>query len=161
MGAVVSLGLARRRGRVVEGGSLENCCAARYRGFESYRLRQKLNGSLRGAFSSPPCLICETILPSRERGRPTAPSLLRCNRRVPLPEGPYGFRQKGSRKGRRSKIGSDPAQNTAVSGPTPPRPSSTSGATAIRGSRNTNCWQNVSTVAFPAPHFSANLVTYQ
>ncbi len=25
---------------MVEGGSLENCCAARYRGFESYRLRQ-------------------------------------------------------------------------------------------------------------------------
>ena len=26
---------------MVEGGSLENCCAARYRGFESYFLRQR------------------------------------------------------------------------------------------------------------------------
>lgn len=31
--------LKRRSGRVVEGGSLENCCAARYRGFKSYLLR--------------------------------------------------------------------------------------------------------------------------
>lgn len=62
-----------------------------------------------GELFRPPCLICETILPSRGRGRPTAPSLLRCNRRVPLPEGLYGFRQKGSRKGRRSKIGSEHA----------------------------------------------------
>ena len=35
----------RRRGREVEGGSLENCWAARSRGFESYRLRQVDTGA--------------------------------------------------------------------------------------------------------------------
>lgn len=42
-----------RNGRVVEGGSLENCCAARYRGFKSYFLRQICHrpGNLPGLFS--------------------------------------------------------------------------------------------------------------
>lgn len=42
-----------RNGRVVEGGSLENCCAARYRGFKSYFLRQVCHrpGNLPGLFS--------------------------------------------------------------------------------------------------------------
>ena len=42
-----------RNGRVVEGGSLENCCAARYRGFKSYFLRQICYrpGNLSGLFS--------------------------------------------------------------------------------------------------------------
>lgn len=38
-GRVVRFIAMRRRGRVVEGGSLENCYAERHRGFESYRLR--------------------------------------------------------------------------------------------------------------------------
>ena len=42
-----------RNGRVVEGGSLENCCAARYRGFKSYFLRQNFQArSLNGLFHS-------------------------------------------------------------------------------------------------------------
>ena len=44
---------SRRRGRVVEGGSLENCCAARYRGFESYFLRQVTPSPSDGAFFMP------------------------------------------------------------------------------------------------------------
>ena len=42
-----------RNGRVVEGGSLENCCAARYRGFKTYFLRQICHrpGNLPGLFS--------------------------------------------------------------------------------------------------------------
>jgi hypothetical protein len=32
--------ITRRCGRVVDCGSLENCCTARYRRFESYRLRK-------------------------------------------------------------------------------------------------------------------------
>ncbi len=34
--------LSRRIGRVVDCGSLENCCTARYRRFESYILRQNI-----------------------------------------------------------------------------------------------------------------------
>ena len=32
--------IIRRNGRVVDGGSLENCCTATYRGFESLFLRK-------------------------------------------------------------------------------------------------------------------------
>ena len=45
----------RRRGREVEGGSLENCWAARSRGFESYRLRHVDTGPQQwGPFLSRP-----------------------------------------------------------------------------------------------------------
>lgn len=37
----------RRLGRVVDGGSLENCCTATYRGFESLSLRKELENSQR------------------------------------------------------------------------------------------------------------------
>lgn len=43
---MISFGVLWRNGRVVEGGSLENCCAARYRGFKSYFLRQTLSPRL-------------------------------------------------------------------------------------------------------------------
>jgi hypothetical protein len=38
----INLSLPRRIGRVVDCGSLENCCTARYRGFESLILRKKM-----------------------------------------------------------------------------------------------------------------------
>jgi aspartate carbamoyltransferase regulatory subunit len=38
----INLSLPRRIGRVVDCGSLENCCTARYRGFESLILRYKM-----------------------------------------------------------------------------------------------------------------------
>lgn len=36
---------------MVEGGSLENCCAERYRGFESYFLRQKMHSDLMNRYA--------------------------------------------------------------------------------------------------------------
>ncbi len=36
---------------MVEGGSLENCCAERYRGFESYFLRQKMRNDLMNRYA--------------------------------------------------------------------------------------------------------------
>ena len=36
---------------MVEGGSLENCCAERYRGFESYFLREKMRSDLMNRYA--------------------------------------------------------------------------------------------------------------
>lgn len=68
----------RRNGRVVEGGSLENCCAERYRGFESYFLRHMFClvlamgagfpahlGHIRACRASR--MLCETLVLSGDR----------------------------------------------------------------------------------------------